>query len=466
MDILLTHGYCLYEDPHEMQVMKPYPPLGILYITSYLKSRDFDVTVFDMTFNSLEKFKAYVQRERPPVVGVYSNLMTRPRIIKMMKACNDVGSLVVVGGPDSANYPEKYIEHGASAVVIGEGELTLEELIPHLARYGAENMDHIQGIAWRDADGEIVRNPERPYIPKLDDQPFPDRAAINIPQYVDTWREHHGRGAVSLITARGCPYTCKWCSHAVYGYTHRRRSPENVADELDLIIDTYNPEMVWYADDVLTIHRGWFLRYAEVLKERGIKIPFESISREDRLKEEIVQALAGMGCYRIWIGAESGSQKILDSMKRKTNAEGVIERVHLLQKYGIDAGMFIMLGYDGEDMEDLQASVDLLKRSNPDEFLTTVAYPIKGTPYYADVAERIIALKSWEEGSDRDFTVAGRHSRRFYQHATRWMVNEVKFHKQRTSREASMPQMAKSYINLQRGRLGMRMTRHEVEYGQ
>jgi radical SAM superfamily enzyme YgiQ (UPF0313 family) len=252
----------------------------------------------------------------------------------------------------------------------------------------------------------------------------------------------------------------------VYGYTHRRRSPENVADELQLILETYEPDMVWYADDVFTIHRSWFMKYAAELKARGIRIPFETISREDRLKEDTIETLAEMGCFRLWIGAESGSQRILDGMKRRTKAERIVELVHLLQQNGVEAGMFIMLGYDGEEMEDLQASVDLLKRSNPDQFLTTLAYPIKGTPYYQDVADRIIALKSWDEGSDRDFTVEGRYSRRFYEHATRWMVNEVAFHKQRTSRERNYPRMAKAFANVQLGRAGMRLTQHQVEHGQ
>jgi radical SAM superfamily enzyme YgiQ (UPF0313 family) len=466
MDILLTHGYAMYEDPHEMEVMKPYPPLGILYISAYLKSRGFAVSIFDMTFSNLEAFGEYVKRERPTVVGIYSNLMTRPRVVKMMDFCKEAGSTVVMGGPDSANYPEEYLDRGASVVVIGEGELTLEELIPHLARYGPNNMKHIYGIVYRDGNGKLVETLPRPYIDDLDAQPFPDRAAIDIPEYVRIWRDNHGMGSVSLIAARGCPYQCKWCSHAVYGYTHRRRSPENVAEELQLILDTYNPDMVWYADDVFTIHRGWFFKYAEELKRRGIRIPFETIAREDRLKDDVIETLGEMGAFRIWVGAESGSQRVLDAMQRRTNAEGVVERVRKLQQHGIEAGMFMMLGYDGEEIEDLQASVDLLKRSNPDVFLTTVAYPIKGTPYYQDVADRIIALKSWDEGSDRDFTVAGRHSRRFYEHATRWMVNEVTLHQQRQGRDRSLKRMAKAFVNVQLGRAGMRLTQSQVEAGQ
>ncbi|MDI3339980.1 MAG: radical SAM protein [Sphaerobacter sp.] len=465
MDILLTHGYYLYQDPHELQVMKPYPPLGILYLSAYLKARGFDVRVFDTTFRSPEAFEAYLVRERPPIVGLYANLMTRPRVVQAMRLAKAVGATVVVGGPEPANYPEEYLTRGADVVVIGEGELTLAELLPHLARYGPTGMAHIQGIVYRDDDGRLARTEPRPYIPRLDELPFPDRAAIDIPHYVRVWREHHGRGSVSLITARGCPYTCTWCSHAVYGYSHRRRSPENVADELETIIETYQPDMVWYADDVFTIHKGWFFRYAAELERRGIRIPFETISREDRLNEEIIRTLRDMGCFRLWIGAESGSQRILDAMRRRTKADRVREMVHLLQRYGIEAGMFIMLGYEGEELPDLEATVEHLKAANPDLFLTTVAYPIKNTPYYEAVKDRVIPLKPWDEGSDRDFTVAGRHSRRFYRYATRWMVNEVAAHRERQRPQRDYRRLAKAVVNARIGRLGMLATQHEVERG-
>jgi radical SAM superfamily enzyme YgiQ (UPF0313 family) len=465
MDILLTHGYYLYADPHEQQVMKPYPPLGVLYISSHLKAKDFQVGIFDTTFSSLAQFEQYMVETRPPVVGIYCNMMTRSNALKMVRICAAQGATVIAGGPDPANYPEHYLEHGVAVVVVGEGELTLEELLPHLARSGPRHMEHIRGIIYQEDGGPIVRTPPRPYIENLSAQPFPDRAALAIERYIETWRTYHGQGAVSLITARGCPYRCNWCSHAVYGYSHRRRSPENVADEVEQILSTYTPDLLWYADDVFTIHPRWFKAYAAELKRRSIRIPFETISREDRLDEEIVRTLAEMGAYRIWIGAESGSQRILDAMERKTDAARVSQMVHLLQRHGIQAGMFIMLGYDGEELVDLEETVALLKRSNPDVFLTTVAYPIKGTPYYEKVADRVAALKPWRQGSDRDHTVRGRHSRRYYQFATRWMVSEVGFHQQRHSSQPDYLQMAKAFANAQIGRLGMRMTQHEVEQG-
>jgi len=216
---------------------------------------------------------------------------------------------------------------------------------------------------------------------------------------------------------------------------------------------------------VLTINPKWFRAYAKALEERGIRIPFEGISREDRLNEEIVRVLADMGCFRLWIGSESGSQRILDAMQRRTKATRVREMVRLLQAHGIEAGMFIMLGFEGEDMSDLEATVEHLKAAKPDVFLTTLSYPIKGTPYYDQVASRVIPLKPWDQGSDRELTVAGRHSRRFYSFANRWMVGEVSWHKHRTAAQRDYWRMAKAFGNAKLGRLGMLLTRREVETG-
>lgn len=460
-DILLTHAFFLREDSLELEVMRPYPPLGILYIAAYLKARGLTPALFDSTFRDRVEFEALIARERPPVVGIYCNMLTRSSALRMIPHCRAAGAVVVVGGPDPANYAPEYLSAGADVVVIGEGEATLEELLRHVAQSGLSGMEHIAGIVYQE-DGQVVQTPPRAFLADLDAQPFPDRAAIDIPEYMRAWRAHHGVGPVSLITARGCPYTCTWCSHAVFGYGHRRRSVQNVADEVEQILAAYRPDMLWYADDVFTIHRRWFFDYAEELERRGIRVPFETISREDRLDEEVVRRLADMGCVRLWIGSESGSQRVLDAMKRRTDAERVREVVHLLQKHGIEAGMFIMLGYDGEDQADLEATVAHLKRAGPDRLLTTVAYPIKGTPYYEQVEDRIIPLKPWAEGSDRDHTVAGRHSRRYYRHATRWMVNEVAWHQRRNGHH-SYGQRLRSLVNAKLGRLGMLVTRHEIE---
>ena len=214
---------------------------------------------------------------------------------------------------------------------------------------------------------------------------------------------------------------------------------------------------------MFAINHRWFFQYHEELKQRGVRIPFECISRADRLNDKVVEALAEMGCFRLWNGSESGSQKVLDAMQRKVNVKDVQEKTHLLQKHGIETGMFIMLGYENEEVSDIEETVEHLKISNPDLFLTTVAYPIKGTHYYAEVESRVLSDKSWTERSDRDLTVAGRYSRRFYSYATRWMVNEVALNRARTKGGVPLKRQLKMYANAKIGRLGMRLTQGEHE---
>ena len=462
-DVLLTHGYFLADDAAERAVMRPYPPLGILYLSAYLKSRGFTVDVFDSTFSSFDALARHIRTTRPPAVGIYANLVTRRTVVRLIQVCKAAGSLVIVGGPEPANYAEEYLSHGADVVVFGEGELTLERLLHDIRSGDLSQLREIRGIAFRAESGAVHRTSPATPIARLDDLPFPDRGALDIAAYIETWRRHHGRGSVSLITARGCPYSCTWCSHAVFGFTHRRRSPANVADELQLIVSTYRPDMVWYADDVFTMHPKWLRDYAVELKRRGLRVPFETISREDRLDEQTVATLKEMGCFRLWVGSESGSQDVLDAMERGTNAARTREMIRLLQHHGIEAGTFIMLGFEGEGLPDIEATVEHLCDAPPDRLLTTVAYPIKGTEYYRQVADRVRATHRWEEGSDRDLTITGRRSRRFYRHATRWMVSSVALEKERRATRRSYVRMARSFASAAVGRIGMLATQHEKE---
>lgn len=425
-DLLLSHGYFLWEDEKEQQIMKPYPPLGLLYLSAYLKRGGFSVEVYDSTLGTRAELFARLAEQSSSVLGLYTNLITRPNVLAIAAEAKRHGWTVVLGGPEAANYPQEYLDHGADVIVIGEGERTLEELLPAIRNGGAHRLHGVSGIAFRDEVGTVVRTEERTQIESLDSLPWPDRAAVDIPQYVDIWRRHHGMGSVNLITARGCPYKCRWCSHAVYGFSHRRRSHVDCANELEAIRDTYHPDQVWYSDDVFTINHRWLADYASELKRRNMRIPFETISRADRMmKDEVLATLAEMGCYRIWIGSESGSQRILDSMQRGVTVEQVQWATRAARSHGIQVGMFLMWGYDGETIDDIEATIEHVKAANPDVFFTTVAYPIKNTGYFAAVSDRAVLQKPWAEASDRDFGIRGRHSRAYYKHADRWLRSEV-----------------------------------------
>ncbi|MHB8652377.1 MAG: B12-binding domain-containing radical SAM protein [Terriglobia bacterium] len=465
-DLLLTHGYFLYGDPKELQIMKPYPPLGILYLTSHLRSRGFDVEVFDSTFSSMEDLLRVLRSTPPSVLGVYANLMTRRNVIEILRAAREAGWKTLVGGPEPAAYIHEYLAAGADVVVTGEGELTVEELLPVLKADNLSGLRQVNGIAFREADGAVVQTPLRKQIADLDAQPWPSRESISIEKYLETWRTHHGTGSVSMITARGCPYHCRWCSHAVYGKTHRRRKPLSVVNELEWILERYSPDMLWMADDVFTIHHGWIFDFAKEMKRRGLGIPFECISRADRLNPLIADALAELGCFRVWIGSESGSQRILDAMQRGVKVDEVQTAVHLCKERKIQTGMFLMWGYEGEELEDIEATVEHVKKSDPDIFLTTVAYPIKGTPYFDEVASRVVKGSEWAGSSDREFRIAGRHSREFYQNADQLLRSEVELHRFLSAPQNSgnSPAAAELRARIANARQGMQslFAAHEV----
>jgi anaerobic magnesium-protoporphyrin IX monomethyl ester cyclase len=422
MRLLLTHGYFLAEDPKEQQIMRPYAPLGILYLSSHLRGQGFDVDVYDSTFGTFAELSAKLAAGPAGVVGIYGNLMTRGNVVRIAEVAKAAGWLVILGGPEPVNYAAEFLAAGADLIVAGEAEHSLEQLMR--ADFDRAAWAAIPGLVFM-ADHGIVNTGSPQLIANLDTQPWPDRERVDIPRYLETWRIHHGESSISVITARGCPYQCNWCSHSVYGHSHRRRSAVSVAAEVEWLVDRYRPDMLWIADDVFTIHHGWLSEYANEMARRGIRIPFECITRADRVNELAADLLASLGCFRVWIGSESGSQRILDAMQRGVTLAQVRNAVSLCKSRGIETGMFLMWGYDGEEIHDVEATVDHVKQCRPDVFLTTISYPIKGTPYFNKVRDRVVSPGPWRESTDREFRIRGRHSREFYRHADDLLRSEM-----------------------------------------
>ncbi len=462
-ELLLTHGYFLYEDPKELQIMKPYAPLGILYLCSHLRKRGFDVDVFDTTFSSRDSLFQHLCTETPSVLGIYANLMTRGNVVEILKVAHEAGWKTIVGGPEPGAYALEYLQAGADFVVFGEGELTMQDLLEAFRAGAVDACSNIPGLAYLDEAGVMHETPQRAQIPDLDSQPWPARHAIDVGRYVKTWRDAHGKGSVNFITARGCPYKCRWCSHQVFGQTHRRRDPLLVVDEVEFLLETYSPDMVWVSDDVFTINHKWIRDYTAEMRRRGLHIPFECISRADRLNAEMLDLLAELGCFRVWIGSESGSQRILDAMDRGVKVEQVQQAVALTRERGIESGMFLMWGYEGEELDDIEATIKHVSVSQPDIFFTTVSYPIKGTPYYNKVSDRLVQLKPWGVGSDRDIKIRGRHSRSFYSYADKLLRDEVQLARLNGTPAADSDIAVTLRNQIQVARAGLHSTLMEVE---
>ncbi len=433
MDILLTHGYFLHEDAKEQAIMKPYPPLGILYISSYLKKNQVECAVYDTTFSTKSHLYAFLLQVKPRLIGMYTNLMTKINVLQIIRFIKENEELkncvIVLGGPEITNNVDNFLASGADILVIGEGEETMLELSLAYKNSSSPCLENISGIAYQDKDGTTIQTTEREKRKDLDELPWPDREAIDLQLYLDAWKSRHGKNAISISTMRGCPYTCKWCSRAVYGLSYRRRSPEQVADEVLFLRDRYQPDTLWFVDDVFTISHKWLRAFSKALQERQCQIPYECISRSDRMNEEVIQLLKESGCYRVWIGAESGSQRVIDAMDRRVDVKQVQDMILMTRRNGIEAGTFIMLGYPGETEEDIEDTIRHLKISQPDFYTITLAYPIKGTEMYQEVEHDLHPSPDWKSSTDRELEYPRTYSKRYYHHALSRVHNEVAFHR-------------------------------------
>lgn len=429
MNVLLTHAYFLSEDEREKHIMRPYPPLGILYISAYLQQHGVEHEVFDSTFSTKKTFYEYILLHKPKHIGIYTNLMTKLNVLEIIRYAKQQLSDVTItlGGPDVRYNAENYLRQGADYIVMGEGEETLYELSEYVSG-NHTTKETIAGIAYFDND-RFIENREREKIKDLNDLPIPNRGKIDLHLYLDAWKKFHGKNAISVSTMRGCPYTCKWCSRAVYGLSYRRRSPEKVVDELLTIKQNYNPDSLWFVDDVFTISHKWLEKFRDELQKRKLLIPYECITRADRMNDDVIRMLKETGCFRVWIGAESGSQKVIDLMDRRVDVNQVRDMIRLSKKHQIEAGTFIMLGYPGETEQDIEETIHHLKESDPDHFTITVAYPIKGTELFQEIEAHQTTSLDWSTSTDRQIDFKRTYSRKYYDFAVKRVINEVHYHK-------------------------------------
>jgi len=429
MSILLTHAYYLSDDPKEQKIMKPYPPLGLLYVSAYLLTRNVANDVFDSTFYSQKEQLNFILSKKPKVIAIYTNLMTKIEVVKLIKILKTERfgfPKIILGGPDITYNLENYLKTGADFLVIGEGEETTFEL--YQAIMNNSDVSSVNGIAYL-KENSVTKTPARSKFRELDELPLPNRDAIPNHKYLETWKNNHGESSMTISTQRGCPYTCKWCSTAVYGQSYRRRPAHLVAQEMKMLKEKYNPDAIWFVDDVFTISHKWLMAFHEEVVKQQAQIRFECITRAERLNDEILKLLKEAGCFRIWIGAESGSQKVIDLMDRRVDVNHVKKMIQGTNALGIETGTFIMVGYPGEEERDIFETIAYLKEANPTHYTITVAYPIKGTSLYSEIEKDITSQPDWETATDRQIDFERNYSRKYYDYAVSKVVNEVEFHK-------------------------------------
>jgi len=423
MDILFGQSYFLRFDPKLYDAMQPYPPLGTLYAAAVMRERGYEVALFDaMLSEGTGEWDAALAQHQPHYAVIYEdnfNYLSKMSLLRMRAAALEMiamakarGCIVIACGSDATDHPDAYLRGGADVVILGEGDATLPELIDQLSR---AEMPDVPGIAYLDGADAVVRTLPRPVIADLDALPFPAWDLVDREKYARIWREHHGYTSMNLVTTRGCPFHCNWCAKPIWGQRYHVRSPENVVAELRWLQDNFAPDHIWFMDDIMGIQDRWIEQFADRLDEANVHIPFKSLNRVDLLlRGRAIPALARAGAKIVWVGAESGSQKILDAMDKGTTVEQIYEATRQLHAHGVKVAFFLQFGYPGETREDIELTLKMVRDLLPDDIGISVSYPLPGTKFYEDVKHDLGARANWIDSADLAMLYQGPYRTEFY----------------------------------------------------
>lgn len=435
---LITHSYFYPLDHKQWKFKQPYPPLGSLLAASIARSVGMNVSLWDANLETgPSRFFPVLEKENPQYVIVYDdgfNYLTKMCLTTMREAAfamiakaHEQGRKVIVSSSDAADHYEKYIAHGADFVIRGEGEDTLKTLLTALENQ--EDLATIQGIIFRQGDS-IKVNPPRQVMRDLDELPLPAWDLVDMESYRQIWMKHHGYFSLNIATTRGCPFKCNWCAKPIYGNRYNSRSPENVVAEIAMLMKRYQPDHFWMCDDIFGLKPGWVQQFSQLLSQKHLKIRYKIQSRVDLLlKEDTIMALAQSGADTVWVGAESGSQKILDAMDKETTIGQIRECTNLLKKHHIRVAFFLQFGYLGETREDIDKTIAMVTELMPDEIGISVSYPLPGTVFYENVKSQLKEKQNWKDSDDLAMMFQSTFSNEYYRLLHRLVHSIYRKHK-------------------------------------
>jgi radical SAM superfamily enzyme YgiQ (UPF0313 family) len=428
LSILVGHSYFLRFDEKQQQRSKPYPPLATLQVAALLRGAGHEVSFFDaMLAASVEDFDAAVADARPQLVVLYEdnyNFLSKMCLGRMRRAgcemiasARRVGARVVVAGSDASDAPHWYLEAGADAVLRGEGLAALVALAARLdvdaslpvRQLVAGLSDVVTGL-----DDTVTRARAVGPLPALELPERPARDLIDIERYRSVWLEAHGYFSLNMAASRGCSFRCNWCAKPIWGNRYLQRKAADVAAEMLHLKKQYAPDHVWFADDIFGFRVDWVDDFAAGLRAGGGGVPFTIQLRPDLVSPRMARALRDAGCREAWLGAESGSQRVLDAMRKGTSVSEISAARALLGAEGIRVGFFLQLGYLGEELDDVLATRDLVELARPDDVGVSVSYPLPGTEFYELVKHQIGAKRNWRESNDLEMMFSGTYRTDFY----------------------------------------------------
>jgi anaerobic magnesium-protoporphyrin IX monomethyl ester cyclase len=418
-------------DPKQWEAGQPYPPLGTLYAAALMRSEGHDVSLFDTFFLETPDIVATaIDYFKPDLFVIYDdgfNYLTKMCLTNMREAafrmCSIAkakGCTVIVSSSDATDQYEKYLTSGADFVLLGEAEYTLSALTEQLALKN-NDLRNIQGLAYMEGDA-IIKTARRNVIRDLDALPMAAWDLLDIAPYREMWLKSSGYFSLNIGTTRGCPFKCNWCAKPIYGNRYNSRSPENVVKELRYLEQHFEFDHIWFCDDIYGLKPGWVQEFAQLVQAAGLQFRFKIQSRADLLlQESYVAALAAAGCDNVWMGAESGSQKILDAMDKGITVSQIEQATVLLKQYGVNPSFFIQFGYPGETKADIRKTIRMINRLLPYSIGISVSYPLPGTVFYERVKSELQQKANWTDSDELQLMFRNTFQPAFYKQLHRYV---------------------------------------------
>ena len=417
-DVLLTHSNHIYSDRKQVKKMQPYPPLQTLLAAAALRERGISVGLFDATFNSPEEgFARALDTHRPRLTIVCEddfNFLSkmclghnRDLAFSMAAAARSRGVRIAAHGSDASDHVLEYLDAGFDCVLIGEVETTLVELAE------GRPFASIHGLAHWDS-ASVQYNASRELRTDLAALPLPAWDLVDMDQYRHAWEGAHGYFSLNMVSSRGCPYRCNWCAKPIYGNRYHARPPWSVAAEMRQLKTKFRPDHIWFADDIFALSPKWTLAFADAVERLGAQLPFKMQSRCDLMTRDTVEALRRAGCTEVWMGAESGSQRILDAMDKGTRVKDIYGARENLRSYGIRACFFLQFGYPGETWSEIEETIRMVRETRPDDIGVSVSYPLPGTRLHEQVKAQLGWKSNWSDSADLAMMFRGEYSSEFY----------------------------------------------------
>jgi anaerobic magnesium-protoporphyrin IX monomethyl ester cyclase len=415
--------------------MRPYSPLATLLTAAVLREQGHRVAFFDaMLAPGPEAFAVVLAEARPRVVALVEDnfnfltkmctLAMRETALEMIGAARAAGCRVVVNGSDATDHPGLYLAGGADCVLLRDPETGVPDLAALWMNDPDAPLDDVAGLALPGAD-EVHRTRPRAALKDLDALPFPAWDLVDAEAYRRAWVGAHGRLSWNVVTSRGCPYSCNWCAKPQFGRRYDQRSPASTAEEIRQLKDAVAPDHLWFADDIWGLTAEWIQSFADEIIARDARTPFMIQTRVNLMKPNTAAALAAAGAEEVWLGVESGSQKILDAMDKGTKVAQVRSATRTLKEHGIRACWFIQLGYPSETWDDVLMTRDLIRDERPDEIGVSVAYPLPGTGFYEKVRAQLGPRQNWEDSDDLAVLFSGRYDTSLYRRVRDALHQEV-----------------------------------------